>query len=234
MVLLRARRVDQELGTLLRVEVDPAQLAEAVDSELPLVKRARRRVRHAPDRVASAVLSAMGSAHPFALGDRAYPDTEPIEETWWYSDLADLVTRRDAPERSRWYRRQVERFGEQGPFDLKGSSIGTVADIDRHLECHLLPLIRSIERDGYRPDLADDTGAALVGSDGALHKAKGAKHRFAIARLLGVDRFPLRITCVHRQWLRERVDTTMHRRAIAQIPVALREVEADHAPPLAA
>lgn len=234
MVLLRARRVHRELGTLLRVEIDPTQVAEAVASELPLVKRARRRTRNAPDWVASAALAAVRAAHPFALGDRAYPDPVRVEETWWFSDMADLVTSRDAPERSRWYRRQVERLAEQGPFDLKGSPIATVADIDQHLECHLLPLIRSIERDGYRPDLADDTGAALVGPDGTLHKAKGAKHRFAIARLLGVDRVPLRITCVHRQWLRERVDTTTPGRAVAQIPVALGEVEADHAPPLAA
>ncbi len=63
-------------------------------------------------------------------------------------------------------------------------------------------LVRSMAAEGYRPGRAPDEIGVAIARDGTLLKAPGGQHRFAAARLLGLDRVTAEVCYIHRDWQR--------------------------------
>ncbi|QIB66388.1 hypothetical protein [Kineobactrum salinum] len=64
-----------------------------------------------------------------------------------------------------------------------------------------LALLSSLEEDGFRPGLAPDELKVAIGRRGEVIKANSGRKRFTAAHILGMQRIPLRIAYIHRDWL---------------------------------
>ncbi len=203
------------MGHRLHLEVDPRLTAGWVSSELPLVKAARSdpRVKRLPAPIRERWLSLLARRHPFVLRSPQFPASIPFDRQPVCSVVTDLVVHhRTDPRRSLWHQELCTRLSEDGPLSVQGWSIRRPEDIERFLAEYFLPIVDSMERDGYRTDLTEDIGYALIGKDGEVLKSKQATHRFFIARALGLPSFPVRITAVHADWWRTAVSDRSLRR----------------------
>ncbi|MBK1725623.1 hypothetical protein [Halorhodospira neutriphila] len=63
-------------------------------------------------------------------------------------------------------------------------------------------LVQGMAAEGYRPGRAPDEIGVAIARDGTLLKAPGGQHRFAAARLLGLDRVTAEVRYIHRDWQR--------------------------------
>jgi hypothetical protein len=205
---LRALEVRASMGHRLHLTVDPSLVAGWVISEAPLVKAARSdpRVTRLPPPIRDRWLSRLARHHPFVLRAAQFPAVTPFAEHAVCAVVTDLVVHHRAdPLHSLWYEELCTRLAERGPLSVQGWSVRRPEDAERFLVEYILPIVDSLELHGYRTDLTEDLGYALVGKDGEVLKSKQATHRFFIARALRLPTFPVRITAVHKSWWRNAV-----------------------------
>jgi hypothetical protein len=82
----------------------------------------------------------------------------------------------------------------------------TVEDVDRYFE-RLQAMFEDMRRHGYRPHLSlganrEDEVKVRVGRGGRLIKASGGNHRVSFAKILGIDRIPVLLCGVHKDYVR--------------------------------
>ncbi|HSF95832.1 MAG TPA: hypothetical protein VLA52_12475, partial [Thermohalobaculum sp.] len=76
----------------------------------------------------------------------------------------------------------------------------SAAEIEAFLRDYVLDLVASMEHRGYDVEKGGEFGSAQIGADGQLVKSGSGTHRFCVARLLGLTRFPLRVVGIHAGW----------------------------------
>jgi len=59
-----------------------------------------------------------------------------------------------------------------------------------------------MSQSGYCLEKGADIGTVLINRDGKLDKAGSGDHRFYVARVLGLQRFPVCVVGVHHDWWR--------------------------------
>jgi hypothetical protein len=119
---------------------------------------------------------------------------------------------------------QLERDGHA---EHKTLQMHSVAEIEAFFRDYVLDLVASMRRDGYLVTRTAQHGRVLVGADGDLHKSLQGRHRFFVARHLGVPTMPLRVTGIHRSWA-EQQGLTRGVGAIPRLRHALRELARRH------
>lgn len=152
-----------------------------------------------------------------------------IEQVAKYQKVADLIAHRGDCERSAWFADLVRELERDGRAQHKLVVMLTL-DVHAFFERYVLPNVDSMERSGYDPTLAPDLANAMVGADGALHKANKADHRFYVARILGVERVPMRVIGVHEHWAQDH-DLCIDEHDLDRLVAAVREVERHHSTP---
>lgn len=210
---LRALEVREQMGARLVLRIDPQKVGGWIWSELPYVKAARNRpwVRHLPTRFRAGLLKQIATRHPYVLPASRFPDVTAIKDeptAQWVTDL--VLHHRDTPRESLWFHRACDAIERDGYFQAPGGPFTHPDQAARYLMDYFLPIVDSIERDGYRTDLTHEVGFAILDADGAVLKTKRATHRFFIARALGTPIFPVQVAAVHETWWH---------RAIADAPV---------------
>ncbi|SFD36786.1 hypothetical protein SAMN05660831_01542 [Thiohalospira halophila DSM 15071] len=91
-------------------------------------------------------------------------------------------------------------FGERGLSPLKARDKAERKGAEilwRYAE-----LARGMADTGYQPGLARDEIGVAIARDGTLLKAPGGQHRFAVARMLGLDCVTAEVRYIHRAWQR--------------------------------
>jgi hypothetical protein len=203
-ILVSRNAAERSLGSSLRFEVDPRSISHYVDPPLnqlfdrlyataarfpkstPLIKRADRMRREC-----------------FIAPGRWDLAARPIEETKTYKRMADILEHVDNVERSAFYADALAKIEAKGRFRHKKVKLRSRADLDDFFAQYFGLLLQTMKSDGYRPDLAAgrDVPLVVVTRAGNLVKSRGARHRWAAARLVDVERFPVVISHVHSAWI---------------------------------
>ena len=205
MAVLRALEVRRDLGERLHIEVDPARVSGWIWSELPRKKRARngRLAPWLPARARDLWFRSLTERHPFVVRDRDFPEVIPLDGYPIARRVTDLVqVHRGDPTESLWYHELCADIERQGRGSTHGRTFTAPEEVERFLSGYMLPLIDSLERDGFDRAIAGEVGWAAIGPSGEVLKTKRATHRFFIARALGLPAVPLEVAIVHADWWR--------------------------------
>ncbi|MFO7549815.1 MAG: hypothetical protein R6W80_00305 [Haliea sp.] len=127
---------------------------------------------------------------------------EPVERHIRYQLMADVWAHRDRLQDSATLREFNSRLQAGRPVELFKANMRL--DSPERVLAFLqgqLDLFRSLARDGFRPELAPDELKVAIGRNGEIIKANGGRKRLMASRILGLERIPLRIAYVHRDWL---------------------------------
>lgn len=231
--MAKRSRVVARLGDRLTVWIDPRKIDGYVGLGIVVTRRTDEVLRRAPINlrrlpILRKALRGLWSKDPsFVIATPRYRTPAPIDGLDKYLLIRDLVARDGAYQDSRWYADLRAKIERDGRAHHKNLEMRSQADVHAFFDSYVLPLVESMRRDGYDMQLGAQLGQALIGPDGQLHKAKHGDHRFFVARLVGVARFPLRIVGVHESWVRgagldARLRDTDH------LAHAIRQVEHDH------
>lgn len=226
-MLVTQRKAKALLGDSLVLRIDPRRLTRKVNCQKPIAKRIEDWLTPAPRAMCKSLTLPIRIFHPFAVGERWFPVSSPLESIDKYAKVQDLLEHRDDYRQSRWFGHLRDELRSCGVTRHKGIVMQSETEIADFFEEYLGELIRSMASTGYRDDRGADIGTALIGCDGALYKGTSGTHRFYAARLLGVSPVPLRIICVHRGWLSS-LGLPASAAGIARLGEALRQVERCH------
>jgi hypothetical protein len=150
------------------------------------------------------------SLHKFLAGRFSYftkQDYEnltiPVVSTRKYQLLENLLENRDY-KGSEWYHDLRSELLLKGYAKHKRIIMKSVNDIDAFFLDYFSPLVSYIQN---TEDISStDIGSAVISKSGKVIKHDGADHRFMLAKILGKESFPLRISGISREWLRRCLD----------------------------
>ncbi len=192
------------LGDALVVWIDPAKISLHTGgghyARAKCLGMKMRRLR-VPDIVTAKVLRAAERCEPYVISARYFKVEGLDGEMKKYRIIEDFVLNRENIERSAWSHMLHKRVSKRGFARHKGILMRSSEDIDAFLRGYVLQLLESLEKGGYDEDKGGELGAGRIDMSGQLVKSGGATHRFLIARMLGVKKFPLMITGVHEAWV---------------------------------
>ncbi|MEM7462680.1 MAG: hypothetical protein AAF362_08350, partial [Pseudomonadota bacterium] len=142
-----------------------------------------------------------------------------------YLYLDNYIKNQENPRKSIWYKELNDQLLETGIARYRDHQFSSPEQIEEFFENYMRPICVSMKTTGYNEQLPADIPKCFVGKDGELIKGMHGRHRFAIAKSLGVKRFPLQIIGVHEKWFNENVGVTLDLNALRR---AYREVEKNH------
>jgi hypothetical protein len=207
--MLLRRHVNAALGDRLVVWIDPAKVDGYINAKsiafLPV--GLHRIVRRTPFH------DTLWMLQPFIYGRRK---------------VEDLLGRGSDYRASAWYALLRADLARHGRAQHKQWRMHSTDEIDAFFRDYVTPLIGSLRNEGYRVDRAPEHGLAIVDGDGRLLKANRGRHRFFIARQVGVVTMPLKVFAVHVAWAR-RNGVTRSKTGLEQLAEALAEVQRRHA-----
>lgn len=155
----------------------------------------------------------------FILRDRDCASVRPIARMKHVSLVQDLLDSLPDYRRSRWFQSHLDAIAQGNPTKHKEQPLATESDVCQFFETSLLPMVEGIRRHGYDSARYPVEGRCFIGPEGEIFKGLASRHRFAVALLTGVRRFPLRVSGVHEAWakrhLGRRFDLARLRAAIA-------------------
>ncbi|MHA7874544.1 hypothetical protein [Roseivivax sp.] len=216
-----------EAGDAAVLHVDTAKVCWHAGSRYVVSKgRLKRLERVFPSRMVQPLRPWLKAREPFVIPARDFRTPRPIEEEQRVRLAADFVAKRGAPRETLWFAMLSDALARDGLARHKGIEMRSEAEILEFLEGYVGGIVQSLETEGFSRDVATYESSALVDAEGRVLKSSSGNHRFAIARALGLKRFPLRIVGVHEHWL---AGLEREPRDLAGLIAALREVERAHA-----
>jgi hypothetical protein len=150
---------------------------------------------------------------------------EPVEQHSRYQLMADIWAHRERLEESATLRTFNTLLEAGRPVELL--NLGLRLDSSERVLAYLqqqLALFDSLAREGFIPERAPDELKVAIGRNGEIIKANGGRKRLMASRILGLERIPLRIAYMHRDWLQRHRAPGAHRGDAAR--AALRAVRA--------
>lgn len=185
--------------------VDPATVSRQLGSKWPVGREKLRRLRRAlPGPVVNLVRSPIKRAEPFAIPRRFLERMPKVEDTRRYQRLENLLATRDDPRRSLWFAEMTGDLSRKGVAYYKTRPLRSEAEIDAFLH-EMIALADALATRGFDPGATGFESTAAIDANGTLVKTGSGNHRFCLARLVGLRRFPLQIVGAHEDWLRKTV-----------------------------
>ena len=124
----------------------------------------------------------------------------------------------------------MDELSANGVARYKRGRLESQADIVRHFEAYLLPLIADLRHSGF-DRTKGDLPTVLIGADGRIDKAGSGDHRFYLAQILKLPACPVRVRGAHADWLHDTMGTN---RPFDAIRKGLHDVEYTHRPGISA
>lgn len=160
---------------------------------------AQQMQRHNPfDGVTTAPLGALWRRR-LVYGGRWDLATMPVDQLRQYRWMQDLARQGSDFRSSKWYRKARSAIERDGSYCHKTHCARTCPELDTLFETEFLPLLESMRTTGYRV-IPGDWPLGVIDRHGRVLKSEKGRHRFAAARVVGLDRFPLSISAIHRIW----------------------------------
>lgn len=204
--------------------VDPAAVDMTSGSKWPVGKRRLRKLsRFLPGPVVALVRPSVKRREPFVIPRDVFSPPRPIAETPRYHRVADFLRHRTNVTQSAWHRDLLADLAQEGVARHKEVEMRSPAEVDAFFEGYVLPLIESLERDGYRAEVEAEgyASTAVIGPAGEIIKTGSGNHRFCIAKALGLARFPLKVVGAHEDWVARELGSAPSPEAILQALAAL-------------
>ena len=207
---LTEHRVQKDLGTRLVLWINPANIEYSVGTRLPNIKTSiltgKRIARLLPGGALLASLQkrVLLQMNSFLIEAEQYKRPTALQATTTYRKIEDLLDNQLQPQHSIWYLELSEELKNQGYARHKGFIFKSHAEILSFFHNYVFVMIETMRQNGFIVTNGD-IGFAVIDECGIIHKASSANHRFCIAKLLGIHRFPLRIAGVHRDWFDQQV-----------------------------
>lgn len=128
--------------------------------------------------------------------------TVPFNEYRKYTFMKQLWDYEFDYTRTDWYRLLKQKIdnGQTVTMPVKGYQISNI----QHLKDYCLDyvnLLKSMRQDGYLPEKGKDELGVIIGPDGSLIKSSKGRHRLAAAQITGIEKIPVRVKHIHRQWV---------------------------------
>lgn len=197
----RQKSFTRQIGEDAVVWIRPQSLTAHTGSKWPVAKaRLARLQRVAPRALAAALRPALKKREPFVIPARYFPAARPMTETPLYRKIADFIHRPGSVEETLWFEELARALERDGIARHKALEFRSRAEIGDFFAGYVLPLVDSLRRDGFRGEATGFESSAVIDAAGRLTKAGSGNHRFAMAHVLALPRFPLRIVGVHAQW----------------------------------
>jgi hypothetical protein len=239
---MKIHEVEAALGEQLIVWVDPSSLTHYVVGK-PLTRNRQRWLKKVFTRLPSAagyqrsdsvarrtyeyLYNRVTRAEPFIIPADHYPTPTSVFTHKKYVKIRDLIDHQHNVKGSSWYRQLVSTLEITGVARHKRHPMQSEQAIVEFLEGYVADLVGSMAREGYRLDKGGDIGKAIIDENGCLQKAGSGDHRFFTARVLGVDRVPLKIDGVHATWA-ERILGSRSRVDLDSLTAAIRRLDLTH------
>lgn len=185
--------------------VDPLSITRQLGSKWPVGREKLARLRRLlPGPVVNLVRSPIKRAEPFEIPRRFLDQTMRVEDTRRHQRLENLLATRDAPRRSLWFTELTGDLQRKGVAYYKTRPLRSEAEIDAFLH-EMIALADALATRGFDPRATGYESTAVIDADGMLVKTGSGNHRFCLARLVGLRRFPVQIVGAHEDWLRANV-----------------------------
>ncbi len=220
---LSYRKARERLGDHIVLNVDPAAISHFV--RFPLFRI---------ERILSAVspfartASRLYRLRPFAVPGGWDRSAVPHHQHGSYRDMAEMVDCDGDFRRTAFYERFRRQLAETGHAAYKDVTITSVPQLDRLFEDRFVALVETMKRDGYDRSISQDIGRVVICRNGGLLKTGSGRHRFHLARILGVPKVPVEVSGVHTAWLRS-TRSGLRGARLEHLRRALKHVEERHA-----
>lgn len=124
-----------------------------------------------------------------------------LSEHYRFRLMADLWQHQDDLTTSQEYHNLINKLnhGEAIARINKGQLIDTPEKALLFLQSQL-DIFFSLEKNGFRPELAQDGLNIAIARDGQFIKANAGRKRLMAAQILNLPKIPVRIAYVHQQW----------------------------------
>lgn len=222
-MVLKQKTFVAEAGVRAVLWIDPARVEGHSGSKWPVGKhRLKQLGRVLPPPLVRMLRPWAKGSEPFAIPREHFGQIEPVTATVRYERVADFIAHKHAVRKSAWYRDLMADLERDGIARHKEIAMKDEVAVVDFLEGYVRKLVESLATEGYRPDAVGFESTAVIDAEGRLCKAGSGNHRFNIAKVLGVDRFPLRVVAAHEDWLGRGASRTEE--VLARLP----EVEAAH------
>lgn len=220
---LKQKTFVTEAGARAVLWIDPARVDGHSGTKWPVGKhRLKQLGRVLPAPLVRMLRPWVKRNEPFAIPAAHFGMVEPVVDTPRYLRVADFVRHKDDVTQSAWYRDLMADLAQDSVARHKEIAMRSEAEVVAFLQGYVGKLVNSLATEGYRPDAVGFESTAVIDAEGRLCKAGSGNHRFNIAKVIGVDRFPLRVVAAHEDWLGRGVVQT------SAVLSRLAEVEAAH------
>lgn len=136
----------------------------------------------------------------FIIQPNRFGKVRQIIENDKFKRVLSLIENRNNYKQSKWYQQLLSQLNENKPINHKAFTVESTKQLNSLFDNYLIPLVDSISN-GYQNELSVELGTAIINKDGMILKGPGATHRFYIAKILGIEEFPLRIKGIHKDWM---------------------------------
>jgi hypothetical protein len=145
----------------------------------------------------------------YVLKDEDFHAVRPIEKMKHYILVDDLIKSLPDFKRSKWYQSHLANLASKDATKHKEQRLAREEDVSAFFEKSIIPMMAEIKQSGYDAKKYRIEGRCFIGPNGEIYKGLAARHRFAMALLLGVRSFPLKVHGVHEKWFAANVGDRM-------------------------
>lgn len=216
-----------QAGERAVIWINPANIAFHAGTKWPVGKRRLAELeRKLPRALVNLARPAIKRREPFVIPADCFAELRAIVGSDRWEKIGDFVRNKDRITETLWYRALTEDLDRNGVAMHKKIAMRSRDEIEDFLIGYVRALVESLQTEGFKPDRDGDgyASTAVVNADGTLCKTGSGNHRFVMCKVMGIDRFPLKIVGAHEDWVRTRfgrLDVTTE----TLIP-ALAEIEA--------
>ena len=145
----------------------------------------------------------------YVLKDEDCHAVRPIEKMKHYVLVDDLIRSLPDFRTSRWFQSHLANLAKRDKTKHKERRLEREEDVSAFFENSIIPMMAEIKQNGYDAKKYPVEGRCFIGPNGEIYKGLAARHRFAMALLLGVRSFPLVVHGVHETWFAANVGDRM-------------------------
>ncbi|AEG31701.1 hypothetical protein [Thiomicrospira cyclica] len=138
---------------------------------------------------------------PFIISEQAFSDIrQPVESVVRYQIISDFIQNIDNYEQSIWFKKLVTDLHQKGEARHKKLSMTNLDEVHAFFNGYVIALYESLIADGFDLSKGKDVAKVYIDADGDILKGESGFHRFAIARIVGIKKMPVRVQGVHALW----------------------------------
>jgi len=197
------KEVIHALGQDAVLWISPSKISKTISSKYPVNARFQRLFNGLPRFIRKYPKYYLRSIHPFVIPAERYGEAMEIECDRKYIKIKNFITNLEDVEASDWYADLMVQIQQNAMARHKKILMKNKKEVLSFLNHYVVDLIQSMRSAGYNTEKAQDYSTVLIGPSGELHKSGSGNHRFMVAKLVGVKRYPVKVMGVHQTFLQK-------------------------------